>query len=70
MVIWVKQFQIELMVEIYSSCLVRAIGKVFLMTFFFFFYNFIAQFRKTGTDLPLSQHLARTPIKHHKGDEK
>ena len=28
MVIWVKHFQTELMVEIYSKSLVRAIGKV------------------------------------------
>ena len=31
MVIWVKILQTELMVEIYSKSLVRAIGKVFLM---------------------------------------
>ena len=31
MVIWVKNLQTELMVEIYSKSLVRAIGKVFLM---------------------------------------
>ena len=33
MVIWVTNFQTELMVEIYSKSLVRAIGKVLLMTF-------------------------------------
>ena len=33
LVIWVKFFQTELMVEIYSKSLVRAIGKVLLMTF-------------------------------------
>ena len=31
MVIWVKYLQTELMVEIYSKSLVRAIGKVFLV---------------------------------------
>ena len=31
MIIWVKILQTELMVEIYSKSLVRAIGKVFLM---------------------------------------
>ena len=31
MVIWVNNLQTELMVEIYSKSLVRAIGKVFLM---------------------------------------
>ena len=31
MVIWVKNLQTELMVEIYFKSLVRAIGKVFLM---------------------------------------
>ena len=31
MVIWVKNVQIECMVEIYSRSLVRAIGKVLLM---------------------------------------
>ena len=30
-VIWVKHFQIEFMVEIYSKSVVRAIGKVFCM---------------------------------------
>ena len=44
MVIQVKNVQTELMVEIYSNGLVRAIGKVL--------------------------HIARTPIKTHKGDEK
>ena len=29
--LWVKTFQTELMVEIYSKSLVRAIGKVLLM---------------------------------------
>ena len=32
-VIWVNNFQTELMVEIYSKSLVRAIGKVSLVTF-------------------------------------
>ena len=32
-VIWVIFFQTELMVEIYNKSLVRAIGKVVLMTF-------------------------------------
>ena len=31
MVIWVNNLQTELMAEIYSKSLVRAIGKVFLM---------------------------------------
>ena len=31
MVIWVKNLQTKLLVEIYSKSLVRAIGKVFLM---------------------------------------
>ena len=31
MVLWVNNMQTELMVEIYSKSLVRAIGKVFLM---------------------------------------
>ena len=31
--IWVNNFQIESMVEIYSKCLIRAIGKVLLMKF-------------------------------------
>ena len=31
--IWVKNFQTELMVEIYCKFLVRAIGKVLLVTF-------------------------------------
>ena len=31
MVIWVKDLQIELLVEIYSKSLARTIGKVFLM---------------------------------------
>ena len=33
MVIWVKNFQTELMVEIYFKSLVRAIGKVLIMKF-------------------------------------
>ena len=31
MVIWVNNFQTEIMVEIFSKSLVRAIGKVLLM---------------------------------------
>ena len=30
---WVNFFQTELMVEVYSKCLVRAIGKVLFMKF-------------------------------------
>ena len=33
MVIWLKNFQTELMVEIYFKSLVRAIGKVLIMKF-------------------------------------
>ena len=33
MILWVKVFQTELMFEIYSKRLVRAIGKVSLMSF-------------------------------------
>ena len=33
MVIWVKDFQTELMVEICFASLVRAVGKVLLMKF-------------------------------------
>ena len=32
-VIWVQIFQTEFLVEIYSKSLVRAVGKVLLMTF-------------------------------------
>ena len=32
-VIWVKSFQTQLMVQIYSKSLVRAIGKVLLIKF-------------------------------------
>ena len=32
-VIWIKVFQTELMVKMYSKSLVRAIGKVLLMKF-------------------------------------
>ena len=33
MVIWVKKIQTEIMVEVYSKSVVRAIGKVLLMKF-------------------------------------